>query len=321
MIEDKYSVIKFKNDSILINQIVELWNHEVGFIFPFSVELFKQKTVECKFIDYEASYLVFDDINLVGFVIAKVYDNNEIMSKYINKGWISLLYIARKYRKQGIGSYLLELVEKQFNKKGIKEILFGSDYDNFFPGIPNDFDNLTEPFLTKRGYSCGRYTHDLVRTLDETVFSEDIPSISMRYANENDKDLVLEFFKSYFYGRWYYEALEYFDNCDIKEEYLIAFDGEVMTGFLRVNKQKIRKISYNLNWKDRFKKLVGIGPLGVRPDYRRRKIAKALINKALQDCYKEKYSDALIDWTGLMEIYQKYYFEVWKCYQYASKKL
>ena len=74
-----------------------------------------------------------DNGKVVGFIISKIYDNNPIMSKYIDKGWISLLYVSRNYRKQGIGSKLLELAEEEFKKRSIKGILFGADYNNFFP--------------------------------------------------------------------------------------------------------------------------------------------------------------------------------------------
>lgn len=314
-----YKVSNFKNDDILINKIVELWNQEIGFIFPFTKEMFIQKTIDCKYIDYDSSFVATIDNDVVGFIISKVYDNNEIMSKYIDKAWISLFYVSRKYRRNGIGSNLLEKNESILKQKGIIEILFGSDYDNFFPGIPNDFDNLTEPFLTKRGYNCGRYTHDLIRKLKHTT--DEKYDHSLRYATKDDKRIVLEFFEKNFYGRWYYEALEYFENDEIEKEYLLSFEGDIMTGFLRINRGIINKISYNMNWSLRFDKLVGIGPLGVAREYRKRKIAKSLINKGLNDCTIEGYTDALIDWTGLMEIYQKYGFEVWKCYQYASKRI
>lgn len=318
--DNKYSIINFNDNEILINKLVELWNHEVGFIFPFSLKMFKQKTTLCKFIDYNSSFVALDGDEVVGFIISKIYDNNEIMSKYINKAWISLFYVSRKRRREGIGSTLLSLCEGKLKSLNIQEILFGADYDNFFPGIPCDFDNLTQGFLEKRGYNCGRYTHDLICDLKKHEIIND-NSFNIRYANKKDREVVLDFFSKYFYGRWYYEALEYFDSEDIKEEYLLSFEGDVMTGFLRVNKQLIEKISYNINWSKRFEKLIGIGPLGVRPDFRKRGIARALINRSLDDGVKEGFSEAMIDWTGLMEIYQKNGFEVWKCYQYSSKKI
>lgn len=319
--ESKLSFSNINYSESLSLQLMELWNHEVGFIFPFYKELFLQKSINCKFYFDEGSFVCFDNDKVVGFVISKLYDNNPVMSKYTDKGWISLLYVSRNYRKQGIGSKLLELAEDKFRKKNVKGILFGSDYNNFFPGIPNDFDNLTEGFLSKRGYNCGRYTHDLLKDLNnvDDLKEFDLSSYNLKYASFNDKEKVLDFFKKCFYGRWYYEALEYFNDGDIQGEYLICLEDDKVVGFLRLNKNKIKKISYNENWNKRFDTLVGVGPLGVDPDYRKNGIAKALIFKGLIDSHNEGIKNAMIDWTGLMAIYQKYGFEVWKCYQYASK--
>ena len=100
---------------------------------------------------------------------------------------------------------------------------------------------------------------------------------------------------------------------------VVCYEDDKVVGFLRLNKNKIKKISYNENWNKRFDSLVGVGPLGVDPEYRKNGIAKALIFKGLIDSHNEGINNAMIDWTGLMAIYQKYGFEVWKCYQYASK--
>ena len=81
----------------------------------------------------------------------------------------------------------------------------------------------------------------------------------------------------------------------------------------------IDEISYNINWKERFTKLVGIGPLGVDPNYRGNGIAKMLLYYSISDSAKNGYTEAMIDWTGLVTYYQKFGYEIWKCYQYANK--
>ena len=73
---------------------------------------------------------------------------------------IKIFYVSRKRRREGIGSTLLSLCEGKLKSLNIQEILFGADYDNFFPGIPCDFDNLTQGFLEKRGYDCATTRRD-----------------------------------------------------------------------------------------------------------------------------------------------------------------
>lgn len=320
--------VNFKNinDDYYHDAISQLWNEEVGFIFPISEKMMKQNIYENSMFEKSSSFLAIQDGKVIGFILAKVYNqrlsNEVIIEKYNNNGFISLFYVSRYYRKQGIGSKLLSLCEESLRKLNVKKISIGSDIDCFFPGIPNDFDNLTDVFVRKRGYQANYYTHDLVCKLSKKeLTNNEIQGVTFRYCTSDDKEIVLEFFKKNFYGRWYYEAIEYFDDNDIKEEYLIAIKDNVVIGFLRINKMLINKISYNIMWANRFEKLAGFGPLGVALEHRKNGIGSTLLNIGLAHCYNESYSDVLIDWTGLVAYYQKYGFQVWKCYLYASKTL
>ena len=325
-----YKIENYK--SSYTNQILNLWNNEVGFIFPISEKMFNQKINECKYFNIDASFIVIDGNKVVGFILSKIYDNNPIIAKYINKGWISLFYVSRDYRKQGIGSELLQLSENKLVKMGVKDVSIGSDIHNFFPGIPNDFDNLTDKFLRKRGYNVSYYTHDLIKKFNKEDLVkyqsysnnqyqelDKFVKVEIRYASILDKEDLLEFFKRCFYGRWYDECIEYFNNGQVIKEYLLALVNNKIVGFLRVNNQLIDEISYNINWALRFNKLVGIGPLGVDPVYRGKGIAKMLLYYSITDSIKNGYTEAMIDWTGLVTYYQKFGFEIWKCYQYANK--
>ena len=240
------------------DKVIGLWNNEVGFIYPITKEMFDQNITYSRYLFDKASILCFDGQKLVGFILCKIYDNNPIIEKYTNYAFISLIYVARDYRKKGIGNYILTKSEEELKKKDITRINVGSDIDNFFPGIPNDFDNLTDVFFKKHGYTVSYYTHDLIckikkqnyitqKMVTEKLISEK-DNFEIRYATKNDEEKVLAFFKKCFYGRWYFEAKEYFDENEIKEEYLIVIDKEKhkVIGFLRTNKGLIKKISYNI---------------------------------------------------------------------------
>ena len=313
------------------SNVLKLWNDEVGYIYPITKKMYDQNINNCKYFDKRISYLAYQDDKLVGFILGKVFDNNPLMSKYINTSFISLIYVSRNYRKMGIGSELLNKYEsslKSLEGININKILLGSDLDNFFPGIPNDFDNLTDVFFRKRGYNVTYYTHDLVKKLtknDIVLYNEYVnnnkTNYEIRYCTKDDEQKVKEFFERCFYGRWYNEAIEYFENGEFCNEYLIALDKDKVIGFLRLNRQKISKISYNIMWSKRFKKLYGVGPLGVDSEYRKQGIATMLLMKGISDAAEEGFSHAMIDWTGLVSYYQKFGFETWKCYQYANKNI
>lgn len=324
-----------KFSSEYINNCLDIWNEDVGFIFPLSYSMFKEKSVDCCYFCGDASFVMIEDNNVIGFIIAKHFNNNPNIPKYKDYGWISLIFVKRAYRKRGIGKTLLECSEKALIALGVKVIQVGSDIHNFFPGVPNDFDNTSDAFFKACGYDVGYYTHDLIKKLsakDLTNFGSynnneyidddgSVKKVSLVYACIDDKEKVLSFLKRTFFGRWYDEAIEYFNNGEIKKEYLLAKVDDNVVGFLRVNNGLIKETSYNINWKDRFDKLVGFGPLGVDSDYRHHGIAKMLMYYAISDSYRNGYTDAMIDWTGLVTYYQKLGFEVWKCYRYVKKNI
>lgn len=326
-------ILKQFNESYL-ETCLSLWNEDVGFIFPFTYSMLKEKSIDCRYYSNEASFVAVDNGEVVGFIISKLFDDNPNIPKYKDTGWISLIFVKREFRKKGYGKNLLEKAEEVLISKGAKTISVGGDIHNFFPGVPNDFDNTSDAFFKSNGYDVGYYTHDLIKKLtpndlvayssynDNKYIENDVVyNVDLSYAKEEDRDSVLDFFKQSFFGRWYDEAIEYFNNKEIVKEYLLARVEGKIVGFLRVNNGLLKETSYNINWKNRFTKLVGIGPLGVDANYRHHGIAKMLLYYAISDSYRNRYTDAMIDWTGLVTYYQKLGFEVWKCYRYVKKNI
>ena len=318
-----------------LDKCLNIWNEDVGFIFPITLPMFKEKSIECKYFKKECSFVLLNDNEVVGFIIGKVFDNNPNIPKYQNVGWISLLFVKRKYRKQGYGKTLLTKSEEAMKKLGVKSISVGSDIHNFFPGIPNDFDNTSDLFFKSCGYEMGYYTHDLIKELSKVDLekydnynhneyideSGNLKKVELSYAKKEDKEDVLAFLQRTFFGRWYDEAIEYYTNGEVIKEYLLARVDDKIVGFFRVNYGLIKETSYNINWRNRFDSLVGFGPLGVDSLYRHHGIAKMLLYRGITDSVKSGYHYAMIDWTGLVTYYQKLGFETWKCYKYAKKTI
>lgn len=306
----------FSNLSALqLENIKKLWNDEVGFIYPISDKTFLHHTINSKFLAKNSSFIASLDNKLIGVIIAKYYIGEEI-SAYIGRSWISLFYVAKKYRNQGIGSTLLDKCLESLKSSKQRECFIGQDIGNYFPGIPCDFDTLTGNFLLKRGFSSFGYTHDLVLK-DKTKIKK---SFDNRYIyryldknNSNERKALLNFMEKNFPGRWVYELNEYYKNEMEFDNYYVALDRKNIIGFVRVNNVNNKNVSYNVTWANRFNNLVGIGPLGIDKEYRKMGISKEMINSLLYsitsgDC------DILIDWTSLMTYYQQFGFEVWKSY-------
>jgi len=298
--------------------IIQLWNDEYQMIYPISVELFQRNISN---ICEEASYIVVSNQIVVGFIFSKIWDDEYQIESYKDAGWISLFCIKKNFRNQGIGSKLLDLVEQKMLEFGKKVLFLGKDYNNYFPGLPVDLKNGLGFFL-KRGFERPYDTYDLMN-----VNKDYIPlrgnKYQFRFGTMKDKDDILSFIHSNWPGRWHKEAIDYFKNGGTGKEYLLCLDNEKVIGFAKVNfpDTEMLLISNNLTWRNRFKALGGIGPLGIDKDYRKQNLGFDIVAYAINSLNKVNATNIIIDWTGLLDFYRLLGFEVWKSYFYLNKKL
>lgn len=291
----------------------KLWNDEMGYAYPISFNSFHQNIVN---YDNKELMIAFNDDKVVGFIFVKKY-NDKTYVDYSNNLYISLFYVSKKYRKNGIGSKLFDFAEEI---KEDKDIYIGKDIDNFFPGVPTDFDNLTDVWLEKRGFEGKRYTHDLI-SHNPKIYDIKNNDVNYQYCPDEKKDELIQFIKNNNWGRWALEAKLYFENKTKKDDnaYIVGiYDGKIVS-FSRVNTYEMNLSSYNTMWKERFECLGGFGPLGVDKNFRKKGIGMDMISVSLKALKDKGCKTIILDWTGLMELYSKFGFEVWKSYKYMNK--
>ena len=299
-------------DNDLLN-CLKLWNDEMGYVYPISSNSFYQNVIDYKDKDV---MIYYDDERVIGFIFLKRFSDDRLVN-YSNNLYISLFYVSKKYRKQGIGSNLFDFAEEI---RDGKELIIGKDINNFFPGVPTDFDNLTDVWLEKRGFVGKRYTHDLI-TKDPKIYEIRNKDVEYKYCDDSQKEELIQMMINNNWGRWALEAKEYFEKKteNDKNAYIVGMvDGKIIS-FAKVNDYKMYLSSYNLMWKERFENLGGFGPLGVDRNYRKKGIGFDMISVSLNDLVNKGCKTIILDWTGLMELYAKFNFEVWKSYKYMSK--
>ena len=299
-------------DNDLLN-CLKLWNDEMGYVYPISSNSFYQNVIDYKDKDV---MIYYDDERVIGFIFLKRFSDDRLVN-YSNNLYISLFYVSKKYRKQGIGSSLFDFAEEI---RDGKELIIGKEINNFFPGVPTDFDNLTDVWLEKRGFVGKRYTHDLI-TKDPKIYEIRNKDVEYKYCDDSQKEELIQMMINNNWGRWALEAKEYFEKKteNDKNAYIVGMvDGKIIS-FAKVNDYKMYLSSYNLMWKERFENLGGFGPLGVDRNYRKKGIGFDMISVSLNDLVKKGCKTIILDWTGLMELYAKFNFEVWKSYKYMSK--
>ncbi len=295
-----------------LRQAQQLWNEEAGWMYPISDELFLQNAIHYPHL---LAFGAYDREKLVGFLLGKICEEPNLPS-YRDKAWISLFYTCKKYRRLGIGSSLFNQFETAVKDRA--EILIGRDPYNFFPGVPVDFDALTDRFLEKRGYSGVRYTHDVINYApqDYPIINQDI---NYHVLNPLEKQDLLDLVKT-FGERWYYEVDDYFKQGGTGKEFVVGTDNGKVIAFARIHDGTYPTLFYNVNWSPRFTKLGGIGPLGVDSEYRKKQIGYDIVSFAIQTLKQRGRQTMIIDWTSILGFYQLFGFEVWKSYKYMSKK-
>lgn len=309
-------------------QLFNMWNDEFGFIFPITNDLFLRNTYGTIGFLETNSYVALNDDMPIGFIICKEWGSKIHAEKNKNLGWISLIFVKKEYRNQGIGSALLEKSESVFKEMGINLIFLGKDYQNFFPGLPKDLkSNLG--WFSKRGFEALYDTNDLIN-LNLSSFNmslkpyHDNREYDIHVANKGEFPQIRTFLTNSFYGRWLLEFEDYVLNGGDGSEFIVCTNSlHEVIGFCRIgtNEIPITQIGFSLTWRARFDRLGGLGPLGVSKDYRHNNIAYNLLVTGLTELKKRGCDKAIIDWTNLLDLYRMFGFELWKTYTYLQKIL
>ncbi|MBN6206260.1 GNAT family N-acetyltransferase [Ralstonia pickettii] len=304
-------------DSTRLTEIVTLWNHEIANDFPMRNELFKQNSFDDENVYNEGSQIVVDeDDNVIGFIVAKRWQEKLEIEMAKDIGWIQSLLVDNRYRNQGIGSKLLHHAEAKLKTSGIKNILLGRDPWHYFPGIPTQYED-TAKWFEKRGYKELGKEFDLIRHYAPSTksFLPFYENVTFSILEESEKDDLIAFLHRCFPGRWEYEAIHYFEKGGTGREFAVIKKHNQIIGFCRINDAYSPFIAQNVYWAPLFKEeLGGVGPLGVDPEERGNGYGLAIVEAGIYFLRERNIHSLVIDWTGLVNFYEKLGFDVWKSY-------
>ncbi|HLQ71199.1 MAG TPA: GNAT family N-acetyltransferase [Bacillota bacterium] len=308
--------------------LVALWNRELEKDFPMRPALFEQNSFDDDNICIESSLIAVNERDeVVGFVVAKRWQ--ELLGVEMNRemGWIQVLLVDDNYRNRGIGSHLLSHAENTLKSKGIKKVSLGRDPKHYFPGIPSDYENVAQWFIKKGYQKQGHGTdYDLICKYDQDdKKSAKIPSIEgvqFSIMEKNDKADLLAFLHRSFPGRWEYESTYYFTHEVDGREFVVLKKNNKIIGFCRINDAQSPIIAQNVYWAPLFDdELGGIGPLGIDANERKQGYGLAIVEAGIAFLRKRGIKRIVIDWTGLVDFYSKLGYEIWKSYDNYGKKL
>lgn len=304
-----------------VQEITGLWNREIGKAFPMREALWQQNTFDDLNLFEEASVAFSEDGKLIGFIVAKKFQEITDAQMPVNVGWIQCLLVKKEMRNQGLGSRLLKHAEDCLEQKGIKEFRLGRDPWHYFPGVPVENEETVQWFEQK-GYSRDSVESDLMRQVDGAAPYDLVNSEGhFRVLEQRDLPELLDFLKAAFPGRWHYEALHYAETGASGREFIGLYIAGALKGFCRINDSASPVISQNVYWSPLFEgELAGIGPLGIDRTARGKTYGLDLVKAAANELRARGSAAIVIDWTGLIAFYEKLGFTVWKQYTAMSKK-
>ncbi len=298
-----------------LEELVALWNKELAVDFPMREELFKQNSFDDVNICYDSSYMAVDDQDrVIGFVVAKRWQEEIDVNMDLKKGWIQVLLVDSAHRGKGIGTALLERVEADLKSNGIAEIQLGGDPFHYFSGIPDHY-QAAQKWAEKQGFNKRIDTYDLINHLDKKYDLPGDDTITFSILKKEEEADLISFLERCFPGRWVYETMKYFEmNGDGREFVVTKKKGQII-GFCRINDSQSPFIAQNVYWSPLFNQEVGgIGPLGIDANEQKQGYGLAIVQAAMAYLQQRNIETIIIDWTILVDFYKKLDFDPWKIY-------
>ena len=210
-------------------------------------------------------------------------------------GWIRLFAVHPDYRRQGIASQLLRMLEERMVDDGIRIIHVGNSAPNYFwPGLDVRY-TAAYCFLERHGFQRQGEAVNMCMDLGardwETHMEEQRlakQGVQIRRLREEDR----ESFRSWLESRW---------SPAWTREGMDAFDNQPISAFVAVQNGRIRAFAaYNVTMFEN-----SFGPMGTEEELRGLGIGRVLLYRCLQDMKALGHSCAEAGWVGPIAFYSR----------------
>lgn len=240
-----------------------------------------------------------------------------LAASVVNGNTVLMLCVLPEYRRQGIGSRLLEQSEDLVRQRGFSEIQFCDGPGYLTPGVPLTAEN--QAFFQKRGYvhswgECECVDMSLLLrdfTEKDAALGRPIDGVVYRWAGKEDRRRVIDCVESS-----YPEFAEYYRDGSLYEErsaerVLLAETDGLVCGALMVGRETEQK---------------GVGSVGctvTRTEYRGRGIATRMVQLGTGYLKASGLSKGFLGYTytDIVPMYQRSGYQVCMKYMMAKKRL
>lgn len=232
--------------------------------------------------------------------IIKQYDNGRLVGfSMIHGASVSLLCVAEAYRKQGIGTQLLNESEQYIRNLGADRIHLGKGKYYLLQGVPTEPHDTVE-FFIKRGYSADWTSTNM--SIDLTKFSADALTIPMapnnivyRFAEPADHESLFAAIEKA-KGAW----KQVYETC--VDPVFVALEDDEVIGFGVLSPMGGRFGSAD-------EKVGCIGCVGVVPSKREKGIGRQMVVRGMEWLKSQKCTSIELRYVEIVDWYRKIGFE------------
>lgn len=232
------------------------------------------------------------------------------------RGWINMMAVSKKYRRQGVGSLLLDKVEILLRQKGTREITLCAYSPNYFtPGIDKRYKEAIS-FFEKKNYIYSVDAVSMQRDLWDFKLSKETKNqinilkeegISIVPYHKNYLLQLLDFLLKEFGSGWKRNALVAMQKNEAEDTILLCVDeNDEILGFC------MRKIDGN---DARF------GPFGVKESIRSKGLGGILFEVMMHKMKAQGIPYLYFLWTGGagQRFYERHQVKVYRDYRLYRK--
>lgn len=271
--------------------LLQFWNRNVNFdLMPAHILL--EKTFGDPDFDPDLTLLAIEDEKIRCFMQGLV---RQIESN-LKRGWIKLFATDEIYRRQGLASRLLKIIEEKMKSQGVKTLRLLDCNPNYFqPGIDPRYTEAIA-FAERNGFKRFADTANLEVELQNQDFDTSVEeqqlaneTIFIRRAAKADwqmvEDLIVNHFKA-----WLPEIQTTYKNNPISLH--IAEYKSKIEAFSAYDANNL-----NTGW---------FGPMGTNPVLRGKGIGGILLKRCLDDMKQQGHKVSIIPWVGPIPFYLHY---------------
>jgi GNAT superfamily N-acetyltransferase len=308
-------------DSSRAPDVVNLWNRTIGEAFPFSEELLRQVTEQNPSFRPADAVTVWDGGELIGFGLMHRYrGTDEAYQTLADHAHITAIIVAPERQRQGIGTEIYLRLRSRIIDLPQERIRIGAGVSHLFPGPPEELP-AARPFFESLDFTFDRRVCDVRVDLSNYQLPASASEALARHgltigpATAEEWDQLLDFLGTEFSANWRYGADRFLQMGGDPADWFLMRQGEEIVGFARMHHPGPPPIGAGRYWADlRGSHAGGLGPIGVAARLRGHGLGLALLHLTLDRLQTLGVTDAVADWTDLIDFYARVGMAPWKCY-------